>query len=105
MSITIGPYTAGEVPEPLEYQFLDADGDPIDLTGYTAAFRLSIDGATGTENAATLSAPRGGRVTYTWETGDLTAGELAAEFEVSNGTNTFISDRLTGTVTAAIATA
>jgi hypothetical protein len=105
MTITIGPYTDGERPEPLEYQFLDADGDPIDLTGYTAVFRLSIDGATGTETAATLSAPRGGRVTYTWGAGDLTEGTLAAEFEVSNGTNTFISERLTGTVDAAIATA
>lgn len=103
MSITIGSYVAGEVPEPLEYSFLDADGDPLDLTGFTVTFRLSFDGAAGVESSADLSAtPTDGTVTYAWAAGDLVAGALGAEFEATDGTNTYISDRLVGTVARAI---
>lgn len=103
--IRIGPYCNGERPEPLSYTFLDADGDPIDLTGYTATFRLSINGATGESNAATVTTPASGLVTYTWAADDLVAGTIRAEFVVTNGTNTYISDRLVGHVRAAIAVA
>jgi hypothetical protein len=102
MSTVIGPYTSGERPEPLEYSFLDADGAPVNLTGFTATFRLSINGQPGSSNAASVTTPLEGTVTYTWAADDLTAGALRAEFVATNGTNTYISDRLVGQVAAAI---
>lgn len=39
----------GEKPEPIEHTFLDADGDAIDLTGYTGQGNYELpDGTTGT---------------------------------------------------------
>ncbi len=41
--------TAGEIPEPLEHTFADADGTVIDLTGCAgeASWQRDTDGATG----------------------------------------------------------
>lgn len=102
MSIEMGPFVAGEIPVPEEYQFLDADGVAIDLTGFTATFRLQIGDPPGETKAATVSTPDEGRVTYTWVTGDIVAGLLQAEFVVTNGTNTYISDLMGAVVRAAI---
>lgn len=102
MSIEIGPYVSTEIPEPLEYQFLDADGVAVDLAGFTATFSLQIDPAPGTSKTAAVTTPAEGKVTYTWVSGDLTAGTLQAEFVVTNGTNKFFSDRFSGAVRAAI---
>lgn len=101
MSIEMGPFVAGEIPEPEEYQFLDADGAAIDLTGFTATFSLSY-GATGQSLAADVSTPAEGRVTYEWVAGDIVEGLLQAEFVVTNGTNTYISDLMGAVVRAAI---
>jgi hypothetical protein len=102
MSIEIGAYVEGERPEPLEYQFLDADGVAVNLTGFTATFRLQVGDPPGVSNAAAVATPLEGKVTYTWAADDLVAGALRAEFVVTNGTNTYVSDRLVGVVRAAI---
>jgi len=98
MSISIGPFVAGEVPEGLEYTFLDSDGVAIDLTGFTATFHLKIGEAEADDLLATVSDPTEGTVTHTWLEGELTAGALRAEFFVENGTNRYASELLTGIV-------
>ncbi len=110
MSIQLGPYASGEIPEPLEFQFLDADGDPIDLTGYTATFVFNINGNTGTERVADVTTPAEGKVTYAWQDGDISIGtvreaRLRAEFVVTNGTNRYYSDLFYAPVRASIPTA
>lgn len=105
MTVDLGTYTDGEIPEPLEYTFLDADGAVIDLTGFTATFHLRI-GAVDADLAATVSDPDAGEVTHTWLDGELerqgNSGSLRCEFTVSNGTNTYTSERLRGFIRAAI---
>lgn len=87
----------GEVPPPLEYQFLDADGNPIDLTGFlVATFQWSpyvqgqfvdphVDGAS-------VTTPLDGRVTYVWDGQEFSSpGSYAAMFFVNDGTTQYAS--------------
>lgn len=94
-TVTIGPYVVGEIPAPLEYQFLDSDGLPIDLTAYQARITIcSPDGLPLTRNA-TVTDSAGGKVTYTWQGDEMpTAGWYTVFFWVGNGVNRFASVRL-----------
>lgn len=96
-SVELGSYVVGEVPPPLEYQFLDADGNPIDLTGFgVATFQWSpyvqgqfIDPHIET---ATVSTPTEGRVTYVWDGTEFQLpGEYASMFFVNDGTTQYAS--------------
>lgn len=87
MSITVGPFTEGERPAPLVYTFQDADGNPIDLTGFTATFITNTH--TGT---ATITDPDAGQVTHVWVDADLVEGSHRSNFWVGNGTNRYASD-------------
>lgn len=93
----IGPYVEGEVPEPLSYTFQDANGEVMDLTGYTATFVVRIRDTESTL-AATVTDPPGGVVEHVWQDGELTAGPLRARFWVTNGVNTYASVRLVSSV-------
>lgn len=96
-SVELGSYVVGEVPPPLEYQFLDADGNPIDLTGFgTATFQWSpfIQGQFTDPHVetATVTDPTAGKVTYAWDGDEFTApGEYAALFYVNDGTTQYAS--------------
>lgn len=46
MSITVGPYKQGEIPDPLVYTFDDAAGTPIPNDGFTGKAELYPPGAT-----------------------------------------------------------
>lgn len=96
--IRLGTYTEGEIPEPLEYQFLDAGRQPLDLTGFTATFSLQIVGEAATSTDAVVG--DNGKVTHVWSA--LEPGIFYAEFVVTNGTNTYISERLHGVVRKAL---
>lgn len=87
--ITLGPYMAGEIPAPLTYTFLDADGVALDLTGYAARFTAAVKGGASVDAVATVSDPLGGEVTHVWD--ELTAGVWRAVLWVGNGTNRFAS--------------
>ena len=110
-SVELGSYVVGEVPPPLEYQFLDADGAAIDLTGFgTATFQWSpyvqgqfIDPHVAT---ATVSTPLEGRVTHAWDGTEFTApGEYAALFFVNDGTVQYASILIFWHVCLAVGTA
>lgn len=105
MTTSLGTFVEGEIPEPLEYQFLDSAGDPIDLTGFTATFHTRIN-TVETDLAATVSDDENGIVTHIWLDGELERqgdrGSLRCEFVVTNGTNTYVSERLHGFISRAI---
>jgi hypothetical protein len=86
------PYVIGEKPSPLEYQFLDANGTVINITGFTAKFNYQEhDGIAVSANA---SIPTGidGKARYTFTGNEFaTAGHYRAAFIVGNGTNRYES--------------
>lgn len=105
-TLVIGPYTVGEKPAPLEYQFLKSDGTPENLTGWTAKFHYQRSDSTATEVSATVSEPTQGKVTYTWIGTELsTPGTWWCEFWVGNTSNRLASKRLEAVVRAAVGTA
>jgi hypothetical protein len=96
-TLSIGPYVVGEIPAALEYQFLDAGGNPLNLTGYTAKFQWGRRDATATfvdavtVNAVVTDGPNG-KITRNWDgTEFLIQGDYAGMFWVGNGTNRFAS--------------
>jgi baseplate upper protein BppU len=103
MSVAIGPYVMGEKPAPLTYQFLDSDGNAINLTGYTAKFSYQEhDGSPVTANAV-VSDPVNGKVAYTFTGAEFaTAGRYRAEFWTGNGTNRFASVDITFNVAVSV---
>lgn len=94
--IELGQFVLGEIPPPLEYQFLDADGVPIDLSGYTGRFSLRLRwDDTGTVYNVFGSPTVDGKVTYVWDGTEWpTAGEYWAEFIAGNGVNRYVSHRI-----------
>jgi hypothetical protein len=82
----LGPYTAGEIPEPITYQFLDASGDALpDPAGTVVAkFTYRVDFGTVVERTATWLGD--GTVRYAWDAADLAAdGILRGELWIGNG--------------------
>lgn len=108
-SVELGSYVVGEVPPPLEYQYLDADGNPINLTGYTGAFQWAehVQGQfiNPQVESAVITDAVTGKVTYTWDGDEFaTPGEHAALFFVNNGTNTLASVLITWHVCLGVGT-
>lgn len=105
-TVDIGAYADGEIPAPLEYQFLADDGTPIDLSGYDAEFSLKIGDDDAITLPASVSDADAGKVTHTWLEGELVRtgvyGGIRCEFIVTNGTNTYVSLKLTGFLRRAI---
>lgn len=92
----LGTFTQGEKPAPLVYQYLDADGVPIDLTGYTVKFVYTDPNGSAVPADGTAVDLATGKVGYTWTGNEfLIPGPSAAHFWVGNGTNRFASDLIT----------
>lgn len=96
--ISLGSFITGEVPAPLEYQFFDSSGVPLNLTGFTIArFQWgSWIGGTPFQNTvvrnALITDPVNGLVTYAWLGDEFsTTGHYAGVIFVNNGTNQFAS--------------
>lgn len=106
-SVHLGSFVTGEVPLPLEYQYLDVDGNPLNLTGYSAArfqwglydrHAVIVNPVTET---ATVSSPSTGKVRYAWDGDEFdVTGPHAGQFFVSNGLNQFASLLITWQVCA-----
>lgn len=86
----LGPYIVGEVPEPVQYTWLNDTGQPYDLTGFTAYIKWRVGPGDTIRRDATLPAPATGVWEYVWTDVDIVApGTVKGEFWVTNGTNTY----------------
>lgn len=85
--VVIGPFVAGEKPDPLTYTFLDDNGAAINLTGFTAKLNIREKWGSAVQYNATVSAPESGKVTYAWTGAEFpTAGRYYVEMWVGNNT-------------------
>ena len=92
MSVRIlGPYVAGEVPEKWAHSFDDADGNDIDLTGFTTVtLTYKVNDGDQVERTGALDDGPEGVASYTWVAADLaTAGTMRGELAVSNGSSRY----------------
>jgi hypothetical protein len=101
-----GQYTKGEKPAPLQYQYLDANGTALPITGYTvkALLReLAADpSTTQTLNGSVADGPNG-IAQYTWTGNEWTTpGKWLMEFWAGNGTQRFASVIITMDVAISI---
>lgn len=87
-SVAIGPFVVGERPLPLQYQFLDGDGNPLDLSGYTAKWLWrELYGAATTRNSTIIDAADG-QVQYSWLGDEFpTPGDYIGEFWVGDASS------------------
>lgn len=93
--VTIGPYVRGEKQPPVVYQFRDANGVSIDLTGYAVSFTVATPSGVATSYTGTLYAPASGQVSYAWTGTEWPeAGTYTAEFWAGNGTVRYASIRI-----------
>ena len=94
--IRLGPFSLGEKPEPLQITIQDADGNVINLTGYTAKFVIksvdqTVSGLGG--GVSDLVTPATGITRYTWAAADFTtAGFYVGQMWVGNGSLRYASD-------------
>jgi hypothetical protein len=101
--LTIGPYVTGEKPAPLQYQFLDSSGVPMDLTGYTAKLSVQERFGSPTEYSAVMAVAASGVVSYAWTGTEWpTPGRYAIQFWVGNGTNRYASVRMVFAVASSV---
>lgn len=56
----------------------------LDLAGATVTLKYRVDGGTLATKTMTVTDPTNGVATYTFGTGDLTAGIMVAEVEVTS---------------------
>lgn len=101
---TLGPYTTGEIPEPLVVTFTDDEDVAINISAYTAKFVIKAPGTAAVTKDAVVTDGTAGEATYTWVEDDLeTPGATTAELWVGNGTNRFASERFVFVVKPALA--
>lgn len=84
-------YAVGERPEPINYQFLDADGNPISLVGFTASATLrDPSGAPASYFAEVdVTDPANGIETFEWPADPLTeVGVYRLVLWATNGAGT-----------------
>lgn len=109
-SVDLGSFSVGEVPPPLEYQFLDADGVPINLTGFTTVSFHWADYSQGqfinpVIESAVVDDAATGTVAYTWDGSEFDSpGEHAGMFFVNNGTTQYASILITWQVCLSVGT-
>jgi len=106
MSVTIKePFVVGEKPAPLDYQFLDANGAVINITGWSAEWHIQERYGAPVILTATISDGPNGKVRHTFTgTEFATPGSYTGQFWVGNGTNRYASTAIKFTVAAAIGT-
>ncbi len=95
--IKLGNFAQGEVPPPIEHQFLDFDGNAVDISTGTITFNLvRIPAgllALGTGAKGLVTDGTDGKANYTWVTNDMNeAGFFQGQMWAAKGTNRYASD-------------
>ena len=82
----LGPYTVGEVPPPLVYQYLDNEGALVPINDFLGAFvLLKPDATEGAEERDVEVDEETSSLTYTWQIDDMdAAGTGAGQFWVGS---------------------
>ena len=86
-----GSLKVGDTAPKFRAELLDDNGDPVDLSGFTADFRIRLPDADTTkiDGGMTVSNTSDGIVEYEWSSGDTDeAGLFIAEIETTDGTDT-----------------
>lgn len=96
--IEIGPFVVGEIPDPLEYQYLDSNGAGMPISGYSARFSVRERFATTptiNDAVAAVTDVLLGKVTYVWVGTEFpTQGRYYAEFWIGNGVQRYASEAI-----------
>lgn len=94
----LGAFAAGEVPPALVITFVDFDGNPVSLAGFSDVqmnIQEELDANSqplGTGSIEITDAPNG-EVTYAWVRADMIdPGDYTAQAWVDNDTNFYASD-------------
>ena len=107
LTMPLGAYREGIVPPPIVVTFEDANGNPIDLTHFTARLEYRHSGDAIVKRTAVIDADQvanRGQVRYTWVAADFTAvGAHQGELWVGNGSNRYASIYLLWFVTPSLA--
>jgi hypothetical protein len=84
-TVCCGPFTVSEVPDPLLYQFQDAAGAPLDLTGFgTVSWCWAERWGGAQARTAEVTDPAQGLTRYVWAEGDLDSpGQFTGHFWVT----------------------
>lgn len=88
-------YAVGEWPEPVDYSFLDADGNPISMAGYTPTATIEDpDGViVGYDDEVEVTDAPNGTVTFTWPDDTLdTAGTYTLMIWVESASARYASE-------------
>lgn len=106
MSVTIKePYVMGEKPAPLVYAFLDASGNPIDVTGWAAEFHIQERFGSPIVLTASIASGASGQVEHVWTGLEFpTPGKYTGQFWVGNGTFLYASTAIYFHVAAPVGT-
>lgn len=108
--VFLGSFVVGEVPATLVYQYLDADGASINLTGYgVIQFQWGLDDhgliTDATVTSGSVADAVTGQVSYAWTGAEFaTTGPHAGLFFVNNGNLQLASVLITWQVCASGAT-
>lgn len=87
----------GDLLPALDFNVVDGDGNPFDLTGGTAVFLMAtlppsidVDSENEIDAAATIVDAAAGHLRYQWQSGDTDErGKYVAVFEVTVGSRKF----------------
>lgn len=111
-AVILGPYSQGEIPEPVVYTFKKSDGTPDTLPPGPPAFTAKFEyrrwnTTTPVELSATVldqTIPaNAGQVTWAWTGTDMAVyGDFEGELWVGNGTNRYRAVRFRWVVTPSV---
>lgn len=106
MNLNLGPYTAGEIPDPVQYQFKTWGRQPINLTDYDVVFNFGPRHGTPAVKPAVLVDATHGIVEHVWDVSELaTPGVYVGQFWVENGVNRYASETIIMLVRPAVGVA
>ena len=85
---TLGPYVAGEIPEPWQHTFDDVNGLPIDISAFNVRVTYRVGRSAQIVRTGSIVSGPLGEAAYAWVAADFaTAGIMRGEMTVGNGSS------------------